>query len=369
MCYGPDFLLANTVIRSGIEDDAWFRERTTNINMPSTWVQTPVQYAATDLLTQMFNLAFTNESQAAQLAVTAFPTQCPQQYLKDRQGFLATASELLLNQRPWCTPEDLTAPPALGVEWLIPPAQVVPLAATLVPVFDLNNAVNNTMQAMLAAVRWDLGNLLPNNFLSNTAEVLTQNETFLVPFTTTTRNTGQLFSYLASNPWNTTSSFTDLQLPDTPLFLVNFLCHLSTLKSPGSFFVSVLIGTLSISTSAWTLLLLVAAWLYKRSLEKGRREYANYCQAHVQPVVSPAVQAAIQAAVQAAVRAELQAAVVSAVQAALKSQSPQDFADRPGVERGDTFQTVKSDSADSSFAYIEPLVSKLPFDAPDSKPA
>ncbi|KAF5342438.1 hypothetical protein D9611_001508 [Ephemerocybe angulata] len=130
-----------------------------------------------------------------------------------------------------------------------------------------------------AAARIDLGNMAPNNFLTN----LNMVDTVLIPeFPSglpgaTTRS--QLYDTWKSqiNP-QTNKNYATLTVPGPATLQTVFICHFSKLKSGGSLFVAVLVATLSMFSSAWGLFIIIASRIVKR---RGGEE-ANCCQRHDQ---------------------------------------------------------------------------------------
>ncbi|KAF6757304.1 hypothetical protein DFP72DRAFT_1113259 [Ephemerocybe angulata] len=121
-----------------------------------------------------------------------------------------------------------------------------------------------------AAARIDLGNMAPNNFLTN----LNMVDTVLIPeFPSglpgeTTRS--QLYDTWKSqiNP-QTNKNYATLTVPGPATLQTVFICHFSKLKSGGSLFVAVLVATLSMFSSAWGLFIIIASRIVKR--RGGRR--------------------------------------------------------------------------------------------------
>lgn len=154
----------------------------------------------------------------------------------------------------------------------------------------LTPVVLNLLQTVYAAVRLDLGIDSPNNFILH-KEVMPQTLNSSFPVTATTpANPGNigLTSHLFSswsNPNATDSTGTDYSwmwqfipevvAPGPAAIQVVYLCHVQSLKSPGSLIISVLVAVLSMFSSGWAVYLLVLGTLAKRHPE------SNYCEAHL----------------------------------------------------------------------------------------
>ncbi|KAJ2922561.1 hypothetical protein H1R20_g14534, partial [Candolleomyces eurysporus] len=138
--------------------------------------------------------------------------------------------------------------------------------------------VINFLQLARAAALIDLGNPAPNNFLLN----LQFTDNVLAPRFPETPVTFASQSRLYS-AWKSqtdpadNSSYPVLRVPGPSTLQAVFNCHLFKLKGPGSLFVSVLVATLSMFSSAWGLALIFAAYFVK----KRDGDSANQCQGHV----------------------------------------------------------------------------------------
>lgn len=149
----------------------------------------------------------------------------------------------------------------------------------------LRDTTSNLFQAMLAAVRVDIGNQCPANFLTQPSLV----DAVLQPTPALTNATYAEFLPSLSSSSNTTigKSLIDilhsdnLFLEDTflftlPLYAVNdifvqapYLCHVTVLKAPAQLVVSVAVAMAGLFVSGWGLFHGVAAWFATRGKPEG----------------------------------------------------------------------------------------------------
>ncbi|KAJ7848641.1 hypothetical protein B0H14DRAFT_2767623 [Mycena olivaceomarginata] len=155
-----------------------------------------------------------------------------------------------------------------------------PLTDTNKPVItnDTYNAVANVLQTMYAAVRIDLGNPSPNNFLLNTSVIPS---TIFPTFPTTIQgvyNQSEEYANLVGDAVNPDFNITGL-LPLTvegPAQLdVVYLCRFERPLAPAQAFIAVLVATLSMFSTGWALFLGLATKFVKR-----RDSGANSCSEH-----------------------------------------------------------------------------------------
>ncbi|KAG9022305.1 hypothetical protein FRB95_000398 [Tulasnella sp. JGI-2019a] len=103
------------------------------------------------------------------------------------------------------------------------------------------------MQTMLAAVRIDLGNVLPNNFLANRSLSLI-NQTILS--NVNGNASSQLYTMLAGGDGWMGDGYPDLRYvsTDTPpsQIMLQYQCQVEQKKSTGAIFVSVAVATVTL---------------------------------------------------------------------------------------------------------------------------
>ncbi|KAG8862974.1 hypothetical protein FRB96_000394 [Tulasnella sp. 330] len=147
-------------------------------------------------------------------------------------------------------------------------------------------AISNTMQIMLAAVRLDIGNIFPNNFLVYPDAInATIAPELPVPGASASLDTSSglygigISKQLHDDRITGTSDnvlFMPMNASQPSVIDIQYLCHFPQEKSPGQAFVSVLVATLSMFSSGWAAFLLVATYFAKRNSLQ-----ANVCDGHV----------------------------------------------------------------------------------------
>ncbi|KAJ7205472.1 hypothetical protein GGX14DRAFT_500612 [Mycena pura] len=163
-----------------------------------------------------------------------------------------------------------------------------PTSTTGPPTDDTAGIIANTVQAVYAAVRLDLGNLAPNNFLVNTTMIP---QAILQTFPQTypplpgiaLANESFLYSLLVNDGFFSEQSNKEYDIPGLlPLAAPGpaaidgvYLCRFQRVKSPGSAFIAVLVATLSMFSSGWALFIVMAA-----AALKSRMPSANTCSEH-----------------------------------------------------------------------------------------
>ncbi|KAG9032276.1 hypothetical protein FRB95_001672 [Tulasnella sp. JGI-2019a] len=160
------------------------------------------------------------------------------------------------------------------------------------PAKFFNSSVNNALQTLHAAVRFDFGNALPNNLFTNTTAVVSANQTILPTFPTEAydANRNKTVSYQESTFYDTLmGTYRDANgnkaFPTLPLdgskrstILVPFLCRFIEMRSSGNAFISVLVATLSMFSAGWAVFILICGHFAKRG-----QPQANQCEAHDAP--------------------------------------------------------------------------------------
>ncbi|KAJ7932088.1 hypothetical protein B0H13DRAFT_2651073 [Mycena leptocephala] len=131
---------------------------------------------------------------------------------------------------------------------------------------DTYNVLSNVIQTMYAAVRIDLGNPSPNNFLLNTSVIPA---TIFSTFPATlpgVDNTSEEFQYHGAAA---------LTVEGPALMDVVYLCRFQHPLPPAQAFIAVLVATLSMFSSGWAIFLALATKVVKR-----RNSGANSCSEH-----------------------------------------------------------------------------------------
>ncbi|KAJ7178907.1 hypothetical protein C8R46DRAFT_1323105 [Mycena filopes] len=142
---------------------------------------------------------------------------------------------------------------------------------------DLYNVLANVIQTMYAAVRIDLGNPSPNNFLLNTSVVP---QTIFSTFSSIPGvfNASEEYANLvgeAVNPDFNMTGLLPLSVVGPAVLDVVYLCQFQQRKAPAQAFIAVLVATLSMFGSAWAIFLALATKVVKR-----RDSGANDCAEH-----------------------------------------------------------------------------------------
>ncbi|KAJ7135816.1 hypothetical protein C8R44DRAFT_976599 [Mycena epipterygia] len=143
-----------------------------------------------------------------------------------------------------------------------------------------HDAFANIIQTMYAAIRIDLGNPSPNNFLLNTTVIP---DTIFATFPAIAGapdvySTSDEYANLIGTSVNTDFNITGL-LPLTvagPATMeVVYLCRFQQRKAPAQAFIAILVATLSMFSSGWAIFLVLATKVVKR-----RDSGANSCSSH-----------------------------------------------------------------------------------------
>lgn len=140
-------------------------------------------------------------------------------------------------------------------------------------------AIGNAMQTMLAAVRLDIGNIFPNNFLVYPDAInATIASELPVPGASAVFDTSSglygigISKQLHDDRVGGTSDnvlFMPMNASQPSVIDIQYLCHFPQEKTPSQAFISVLVATLSMFSSGWAAFLLVATYLVKRRNRRG----------------------------------------------------------------------------------------------------
>ncbi|KAJ6529125.1 hypothetical protein DFH09DRAFT_1045264 [Mycena vulgaris] len=154
-----------------------------------------------------------------------------------------------------------------------------PLSDTNQPVItDVSYSVlANVIQTMYAAVRIDLGNPSPNNFLLNTS-VIPDTIFATFPSIPNVYSTSEEYDNLVGTSVSSDFNITGL-LPLTVVgpatMEVVYLCRFQHRKAPAQAFIAILVATLSMFGSGWAIFLALATKVVKK-----RDSGANRCSDH-----------------------------------------------------------------------------------------
>jgi hypothetical protein len=148
---------------------------------------------------------------------------------------------------------------------------------------DTFGIISNTVQAVYAAVRLDLGNPSSNNFLLNTS-MISDAITGTFPQTYPNRpgypelpTKSYLYSILVNDGYhsNITVDFDipgllPLTSPGPAVLDGVYLCRFQRAKPPRSAFIAVLVATLSMFTTGWGIFLVIAQAVVKEHKSGGK---------------------------------------------------------------------------------------------------
>ncbi|KAG8996697.1 hypothetical protein FRB94_011572 [Tulasnella sp. JGI-2019a] len=124
---------------------------------------------------------------------------------------------------------------------------------------NYNITINNAMQTILAAIRIDLGNIFPNNFLAHrTPDVIGRTISSTIPIKGfQPPPPTQLYTLIANgDSWlNGHEGLANLNLNSaTPSQItLEYQCQVSQRKNPGSLFIDITVATLTLFNNGWTL--------------------------------------------------------------------------------------------------------------------
>jgi hypothetical protein len=128
---------------------------------------------------------------------------------------------------------------------------------------------DNLAQTVYAAVRVDIGNNHPNNILLNPSAI---ESTLHTSFPTLDHFKPKLMDYL--NTQSVSDPVLSGSIPLSSSFGSSFmettyLCRFQRLKEPGTLFITVLVATLSMFSSAWAIYMALAMMWWKRKIPDG----------------------------------------------------------------------------------------------------
>ena len=134
---------------------------------------------------------------------------------------------------------------------------------------DMYPAASNLARTIHAAVRIDLGNPSPNNFILNPF-ALDATITSTFPATPRLNSSASLLYDANTHPeLYGLQGMLPLAVEGPASIRVVYPCRLQQKKSAGQAFISVLVATLSMSASGWALLMFVASYWTKSGDEAG----------------------------------------------------------------------------------------------------
>ncbi|KAG8999729.1 hypothetical protein FRB94_014082 [Tulasnella sp. JGI-2019a] len=119
--------------------------------------------------------------------------------------------------------------------------------------------LNNSLQLMMAAVRLDIGNVLPNNFLvyNNTINAT-------ISQTPDVEVESNLYEHLIGGSGGNTTLGVPIDPSQPAIVATQYLCHVQLKKSTGQIIIAVLVATLSMFSSGWAAFIMVATYFEKK---------------------------------------------------------------------------------------------------------
>ena len=149
------------------------------------------------------------------------------------------------------------------------------------PPYELDDTlrppIDNMLHLALAAIRVDLGNASPNNFLTN-PEVLNRTLTAVFPQTaSTSRMPSKLYKFLHEQSLLVSSHsgpsvFDPFHIPGPSVVEAVYVCKGLKRKDSLNLIVSVFVATVSMFTPAWTVFIAISCWLLNRKSDTASHE-------------------------------------------------------------------------------------------------
>ncbi|KAJ7431058.1 hypothetical protein B0H11DRAFT_2132556 [Mycena galericulata] len=151
---------------------------------------------------------------------------------------------------------------------------------------DTHGIISNLVQVVYAAVRFDLGNPSPNNFLLNTSMIPHAVVSAFPQNASSMPSESYLYSVLVNDGYYQQNQdlsadafaipgLLPLTLPGPALLDGVYLCRFKRAKSPGTAFIAILVATISVFSAGWGRFLGLA-----ESAVKKRHPEANECGDH-----------------------------------------------------------------------------------------
>ncbi|KAG9009725.1 hypothetical protein FRB94_011581 [Tulasnella sp. JGI-2019a] len=197
---------------------------------------------------------------------------------------LVSAEALPIGGYPpwWCTPSvyntnstcGTAVPPISLSQRKLDDATGTAILNTTLPT-NYNITINNAMQTILAAIRIDLGNILPNNFLVHrTPDVIGSTISSTIPIQGFQPTPALLYTLIGNgDSWLQGHQGLSTLNPDsvTPSQItLEYQCKLQQRKNGGSLFIDITVATLTLFNNVWGIAtgLLISLALRKRPHEK-----------------------------------------------------------------------------------------------------
>ncbi|KAG8979662.1 hypothetical protein FRB95_012048 [Tulasnella sp. JGI-2019a] len=275
--YATTSFVATTLMAVSTAVDATWRIQTTN-----SLVTLALDFAGISVLNDLQNMWIRISGAPVMVSASSIPVMCPR-------------AQMTVGIFPNCDISSGYEIPQLNISYssMITTNYSYLMGDRLTrPIEFYNSSVNNALQTLHAAVRFDLGNALPNNLFTNTTAVLSTNQTIIPTFPieaidssgnkTVSSANSRFYDLLtgAVRMDNGSEYFSAFPLDGSKRSTISvpFLCRFLELKSPGNAFISVLVATLSMFSAGWTVFILICGYFAKRG-----KPQANQCETHDTP--------------------------------------------------------------------------------------
>ncbi|KAG8997701.1 hypothetical protein FRB94_007497 [Tulasnella sp. JGI-2019a] len=138
-------------------------------------------------------------------------------------------------------------------------------------------AINNAMQAMLAAVRMDLGNVLPNNILVNrSSELISRTIAPVFPVQGANDSISTLYRDLVAPSTSGDYSPIDPGSDGPATIALEYQCRVEQRKGPGSIVIAVVVATVTLFKTGWAVFLLLLTFWAKRAEPEGQKSCTGH---------------------------------------------------------------------------------------------
>jgi hypothetical protein len=160
----------------------------------------------------------------------------------------------------------------------------VPLSDTNQPQFvhmDIYRPLINIAEMLIAAVRIDLGNPSPNNFLLHRSALNATLYSIFPASSLMNASMTSLYDAIIHPELYNMGGMLPLTMAGTANIQTLFLCHLQQLKASGPLVISVMVATLSILITVWALIIKAASFLIASPGALMTFECSNACLTHI----------------------------------------------------------------------------------------
>ncbi|KAG8996687.1 hypothetical protein FRB94_011582 [Tulasnella sp. JGI-2019a] len=142
---------------------------------------------------------------------------------------------------------------------------------------NYNLTINNAMQTILAAIRIDLGNIFPNNFLVHrTPDVIRGTISSTIPIQGFPTQTSMLYGLIGNGDgWLQNHGGLFTLNPDSvspSQISLEYQCRVSQRKSARSLFIAITVATLTLFNTGWGIVTSLLIWLVLRHRPQEKKE-------------------------------------------------------------------------------------------------